>query len=118
MLCFLFDTPTENQSFSDFSHRDILKEPKAMCWLPAFNWRTHPLIPSCEFNSWPEKVEKWPHGTAWEMQCPETWIYPFPYHGLTIRAYLKCATQKVMKIYNDANRSELALTPALIIPGL
>ena len=88
-----------------------------MCWLPTFNWRTHPLIPSCEFNSWPEKVEKWPHGTAWEMQCPETWIYPFPYHGLTIRAYLKCATQKVMKIYNDANRSELALTPALIIPG-
>lgn len=44
-----------------------------------------------------------------EMQCPETWIYSFPYHGLTIRAYLKCATQKILRVYNDANRYEFQI---------
>ena len=27
------------------------------------------------------------------MQCPGTWMYPFPYHGIIFKAYLKCATQ-------------------------
>ena len=31
------------------------------------------------------------------MQCPGTWMYPFPYHGIIFKAYFKCATQGGLK---------------------
>ena len=95
----------QHPRFKRFTTTRRFLEPLAVCWIADNDWSAERNIPSCGQRAGRMGATglAWPQGDIANFQCPNSWTNSFPYHGLVLRAYLKCGTQLISHIVNEVN---------------